>query len=113
MAVIHILNTDYSLFSFSKFINCEPLGGIYSSDNNFLLFLDNEINKSSKIQSIFIDILIRFSNYLSQIILYDKLFSLNYALWKFPSKNLDSKIKFFKNIEVELDLRSNNFNLLK
>ena len=45
--------------------------------------------------------------------MHDKLFSLNYALWKFPSKNLDSKIKFLKNIEVELDLRSNNFNLFK
>ena len=39
---------------------------------------------------------------------------MNYALWKFPSKNLESKIKFFKkNIKEESDLRSNNFNLFK
>jgi hypothetical protein len=110
-----ILNTVYSLFSFSKFIDCAPLGGIHSSDNNFLLFLDNEINKSSKTQSILIDILIRFSKLLDpNNLLHDKLFSVNYALWKFPSKNLESKIKFFKkNIKEESDLRSNNFNLFK
>ena len=110
-----ILNSVYSLFSFSKFIDCAPLGGIQSSDKDFLSFIDNEINQSSKIQSILINMLIQFSKLFNpNKLIHDKLYSINYSLWKFPSKNLHSKINFFKkNIKNELNLRNKNFNLFK
>ncbi len=110
-----ILNSLYSIFSFSKFIDCAPLGGLQSTDKNFLSFLDNEINQSSKIQSVLIDNLMKITKFFDQDkLMYKKLFNMNYALWNFPSKNLDNKINFFKkNIESEIDLRNENFNFFK
>jgi hypothetical protein len=110
-----ILNSDYSIFSFSKFIDCAPLGGMQSTDKNFLSFLDDEINQSSKIQSILINNLMKIANFFDpNKLIYKKLFNINYALWNFPSKNLDNKINFFKkNIESEINQRNENFNLFK
>lgn len=110
-----ILNSDYSIFSFSKFIDCAPLGGMKSTDKNFLSFLDDEINQSSKIQSILINNLMKIANFFDpDKLIYKKLFNINYALWNFPSKNLDNKINFFKkNIESEINHRNENFNLFK
>ena len=110
-----ILNSDYSIFSFSKFIDCAPLGGVQSTDKNFLSFLDDEINQSSKIQSILINNLIKITNFINpNKLLYNKLTSLNYSLWNFPSKNLDNKVNYCKkNIESEIYLRNKNFNFFK
>ena len=110
-----ILNSVYSIFSFSKFIECAPLGGVQSTDKNFLLFIDDEINNSSKIQSFIIDNLMKIANFFSQNkLMYKKLYNINYALWNFPSKNLDNKINFFKKyIKSETDLRNENFNYFK
>ncbi len=110
-----ILNSDYSIFSFSKFIDCAPLGGAQSTDKIFLSYLDNEINQSSKIQSILINNLWKITSFINpNKLLYKKLTSLNHALWNFPSKNLDNKINYCKkNIESEIDLRNKNFNFFK
>ena len=110
-----IFNSKYSVLSFSKFINCEPLGGLYSSDQNFLKYLDNEINQSSKLQSIIINTLVKLSKLLiSNKLLYQKLYSINYSLWNFPSQTLKNKIKVFnRDIETEMKNRNDNFNLLK
>ena len=110
-----ILNSPYSIFSFSKFIDCAPLGGIQSSDMNILSFIDEEINQSSKLQSILIDNLIKVTKFFNpNKMFYKKLYSINYALWNFPSKNLDNKLNFFKkNIKSEIELRNKNFNFFK
>ena len=110
-----ILNSVYSIFSFSKFIDCAPLGGMQSIDKNFLLFLDNEINESSKIQSILINNLMKITKFFDpNKLTYKKLYNVNYALWNFPSKNLVNKINFFKkNIKSEIYLRNENFNFFK
>ena len=110
-----ICNSNYSLFSFSKFIDCSPLGGLQSSDKDFLKIIDNEINQSSKLQSIIINILIKISRLVkSNKLLHDKLYSVNYSLWNFPSQNLDNKINFFKkNMKAEMKRRNKKFLLFK
>ncbi len=110
-----ICHSDFSLFSFSKFIDCSPLGGLQSSDKDFLKIVDNEINQSSKLQSVIINILIKISKLLkSNKLLHDKLYSVNYSLWNFPSKNLNSKINFFKeNMKAEIKKRNEKFLLFK
>ena len=110
-----IFNANYSIVSFSKFIDCSPLGGLQSSDKDFLRFVDDEINQSSKFQSIIINILIKICNLVkSNKLLHDKLYSVNYSLWNFPSKNLNSKINCFKKkIKNEIIIRDKRFSLFK
>ncbi len=110
-----ILNSNYSIFSFSKFIDCEPLGALNSYDQNFLKFIDKEIKQSSKLQSIIIDILVKLSRLTkSNKLLNRKFYHVNYSLWNFPSKNLNSKIKIFrKKIGDEIRSRNEKFILFK
>jgi hypothetical protein len=110
-----IFNENYSIISFSKFIDCSPLGGLQSSDKDFLKIIDNEINQSSKLQSLIIDTLIKISKLVkSNKLLYDKLYSINYSLWNFPSKNLSSKINCFKKkIKDEIIIRDQRFSFFK
>lgn len=110
-----IFNSNYSIVSFSKFIDCSPLGGLQSSDKDFLRFVDNEINQSSKFQSIIINILIKICNLIEpNKLLYSKLYSINYSLWNFPSKNLNSGINCFKKkIKNEVIIRDKRFSLFK
>ena len=85
------------LYSFSKFVDCSPLGGLQSSNQDFLKIVDQEINQSSKFQSIIINILLKMSKlFKSNKLLHDKLYGINYSLWNYPSKNLDNKIIFLK-----------------
>ena len=86
-----------------------------SSDKDFLRFVDDEINQSSKFQSIIINILIKICNLVkSNKLLHDKLYSVNYSLWNFPSKNLNSKINCFKKkIKNEIIIRDKRFSLFK
>jgi len=112
---LKVFNSDYLILSFSKFVNCSPLGGVISKDEEFLEFVDNEIMKSSKIQSIFIN----FLEFLSKSFKNNKSFktkitNMNYSLWNYPSKTLSSKIKVFENkIQKERDERVKRFILLK
>ena len=110
-----IFNSNYSILSFSKFINCEPLGGLYSSNQSFLKFIDKEINQSSKLQSIIINMLVKLSKLsISNKLLFQKLYSINYLLWNFPSQTLKNKINIFNNeIKTEMKNRNIKFNLLK
>ena len=110
-----ILNSKYSIFSFSKFIDCQPVGALNSSDKKFLKFVDTEINQSGKLQSIIINILVKLSQLVnSNKLLYRKIYHMNYSLWNFPSKNIESKINFFKkNIQNEMNIRNKNFVLFK
>ena len=106
---------DYTIFSLSKFINCYLLGGVTSKDENFNLFIKDQINKSSKIQSYINYFMIRFAYSLNEnSILRKKLFNINYSLYNFPSKNLNFVInKFKKNIKREIDLRKIRYNQLR
>ena len=110
-----IFHDDYSILSFSKFIDCSPLGGLQSSNQDFLKIFDQEINQSNKFQSIIINILIKLSKlFESNKLLHDKLYSINYSLWNYPSKNLYNKINFFKkNIKDEMKRRNERFLLFK
>lgn len=110
-----IFHDDYSILSFSKFIDCSPLGGLQSSNQDFLKIVDQEINQSNKFQSIIINILIKLSKlFESNKSLHDKLYSINYSLWNYPSKNLYNKINFFKkNIKDEMKRRNERFLLFK
>jgi len=110
-----IFHDDYSILSFSKFIDCSPLGGLQSSNQDFLKIVDQEINQSNKFQSIIINILIKLSKlFESNKLLHDKLYSINYSLWNYPSKNLYNKINFFKkNIKDEMKRRNERFLLFK
>ena len=107
-----IFNAKYSILSFSKFIDCSPLGGLWSPDKEFLRFVDNEINQSNKFQSIIFNFLIKICNLIgSDKLLYKKLYSVNYSLWNFL-QNLNSKIHCFKKIQNEIKL-DKRFSLLK
>jgi hypothetical protein len=110
-----ILTSEYSIFSFSKFIDCQPLGGLNSSDKKFIAFVDEEINNSGRFQSMIIDILVKLSKVSkSNELLSRKFYHMNYSLWNFPSKNIKSKIRNFKqNISNEINSRNINFNLYK
>ena len=110
-----ILNSKYSIFSFSKFIDCQPLGALNSYDNKFLKFVDTEINQSGKLQSIIINTLVKLSVLVkSNDLLFRKIYHMNYSLWNFPSKTLNSKINIFKkNIQSEINIRNNNFILFR
>ena len=110
-----IFHDDYSILSFSKFIDCSPLGGLQSSNQDFLKIVDQEINQSNKFQSIIINILIKLSKlFESNKLLHDKLYSINYSLWNYPSKNLYNKINLFKkNIKDEMKRRNERFLLFK
>ena len=106
---------DFSIFSFSKFINCFLLGGICSKKQNFFKYIDNELSKSSKIQSLFNYFLLRYANILSdKSPLKKRLFSINYSLYNYPSKHLKFIEKNFKKlIKSEIELRLKRFSLAK
>ena len=110
-----VFNDEYSILSFSKFVDCSPLGGLQSSNQDFLKIVDQEINQSSKFQSIIINILLKMSKlFKSNKLLHDKLYGINYSLWNYPSKNLDNKIIFFKkNIKNEMKRRNERFLIFK
>ena len=110
-----ICNSNYNLFSFSKFTNCGPLGGLISTDKKFLDFVDKEIDKSSKLQSIIINLLYKLNKILKNDSLFlEKMNSMNYSLWNYPSKNLEKNIKIFKKkIEEDLIIRNNRFIFFK
>ena len=106
---------DFSIFSFSKFLNCYLLGGLRTDSKEFMNFLDNQINQSSKTQSIINYILIKLASSLKENNNFrKKLFNMNYSLYNFPSKHLNFLLNNFRSkIDKEIFLRSQRFEIVK
>jgi len=106
---------DFTIFSFSKFIDCYLLGGIYSKDINFINYIDKTINASSKLQSLFNYFSLKLAYFLNEeSLIRKKIFNINYSLYNFPSKHLNFIEKNFnKYIFKEINLRIKRFNFLK
>ncbi len=106
---------DFSIFSFSKFLNCYLLGGLRTDSSEFMNFLDNQINQSSKTQSIINYILIKLASSLKESNNFrKKLFNMNYSLYNFPSKHLNFLLNNFRSkIDKEIFLRSQRFEIVK
>ena len=78
-------------------------------------FLDNQINQSSKTQSIINYILIKLASSLKENNNFrKKLFNMNYSLYNFPSKHLNFLLNNFRSkIDKEIFLRSQRFEIVK
>ena len=110
-----INQADYSIYSFSKFIDCNTLGGILTKDEQLIKFIDNELKNSGNLQSHLIYFLYKLSKFFKEnSLLREKITNMNYSLWHMPSKTLKKNINLFtKNIEDESLVRKNRFILLK
>lgn len=106
---------DFSIFSFSKFLECYLLGGLRSNSKEFINYIDGKVKKSSKIQSLINYILIKLAFSINEKSdLRKKIFNINYSLYNFPSKNLNFLLeKFKKEIDNEFNLRSERFKIIK
>ena len=85
-------NGDFTIYSFSKFIDCFLLGGIRSNSDDFNRYLTNKIQNSSKYLTIINLFLILFSKFFSS----KKAMDINYSLYHYPSKPLNFIIKKYK-----------------
>ena len=106
---------DYSLFSFSKFFNFSMLGGLYSTDENFIKDSKTKISKSKNSIYYLLNIL-HFINFFCKKNSFSEeiVMSLAYSLYNFsfkPSKNLVRLLK--KKIENETNLRINRLKLVR
>lgn len=89
-------NGDFTIYSFSKFVNCFLLGGIKSKSKDFDQFIITTINKSSKFLSFF-NLLLIIS---SKFFLSNKLIDINYSLYHHNSKPLKYLINIY-NTKIE------------
>tara|TARA_B100000029_G_scaffold195241_1_gene193363 strand:- start:362 stop:1237 length:876 start_codon:yes stop_codon:yes gene_type:complete len=113
---LEIGNKDnYVVYSFSKFLDCNPLGGLKSSNKEFLKFVDREISNSSLLQSYLNFLLIKISKFFGlESKISKKFLNLNYSIYHFTSKPIRQQIKFTqRNIDKEINFRKNRFNEYK
>jgi hypothetical protein len=54
---------DYSIYSFSKFVYCNVLGGVSSKNDDFSYFFNKRLNKSSKFLSFTVNLIKLLSSY--------------------------------------------------
>ncbi len=106
---------DFTIFSYSKFFKCYLLGGIRSNSRDFIDYFDNQISRSSKIQSFINYLLIRLGYAMKMNSnLRKKFFNMNYSLYNFPSKHLIFLQKIFEQqLSKEFNLRLKRFQYAK
>ena len=103
-------NGDFTIFSFSKFVNCYLLGGIKSKHSDFDQFVDDKIKSSSKSQTYMNYLIILLSKLLSS----KKLMDVNYSLYHHNAKPLNFLIKKYqKQIEIEKEIILDQYNYFK
>ena len=113
----HIIGNigDYTIYSFSKFIECGALGGVASSSELFIKYIDDKVKCSPK-----------YLQYLSACILKSaslvgidesqssKIWNVYYSLCNFSYRPLNKAVKIVKNrIESEKKIRSLRFNQIR
>ena len=103
-------NGDFTIYSFSKFVNCYLLGGIKSKNEDFNKFVNDKINLSNKYQTYANYLIILLSKYLHS----KKLMDINYSLYHHNSKPLNFLIKKYqKKIKSEKEIILDQYNYFK